>query len=390
VKISWITDLAAQIPPKVTFAQHLSQSDPVICWKENAVKNKSVRARMTHRLRNHMRHLGVCALAAALWVTSPNPVHAADSAAILMYHRFGENSFPSTNIRLEQFDAHIAELASGPYTVLPVTEIVAAIREGRELPDRTVGITVDDGYLSIYAEAFPRLQAAGLPFTVFISTDPVDRGFSGSMSWDQIREMRDAGVTIGAHTATHLHMPANTQARNQEDMARANARYVEELGSVPTLFAYPFGEASLAVQDLVRAQGHEAAFGQHSAPLDASSDPFYMPRFALTEAFGNMDRFRLVTNARPIPHTDISPKDPTLTVNPPLFGFTRTDMSESLSGLACYAADQGKVKVEQLGPRIEVRMNGPFSAGRARINCTALGPDNRWRWLGMLYYVHRS
>lgn len=390
MKISWITDLAAQIPPKVTFAQHLSQSDPVIYWKENAVKNKSVRARMTHRLRNHMRHLGVCALAAALWVTSPNPVHAADSAAILMYHRFGENSFPSTNIRLEQFDAHIAELASGPYTVLPVTEIVAAIREGRELPDRTVGITVDDGYLSIYAEAFPRLQAAGLPFTVFISTDPVDRGFSGSMSWDQIREMRDAGVTIGAHTATHLHMPANTQARNQEDMARANARYVEELGSVPTLFAYPFGEASLAVQDLVRAQGHEAAFGQHSAPLDASSDPFYMPRFALTEAFGNMDRFRLVTNARPIPHTDISPKDPTLTVNPPLFGFTRTDMSESLSGLACYAADQGKVKVEQLGPRIEVRMNGPFSAGRARINCTALGPDNRWRWLGMLYYVPRS
>ena len=131
MKISWITDLASQIPPKVTFAQHLSQSDPVICWKENAVKNKSVRARMTHRLRNHMRHLGVCALAAALWVTSPNPVHAADSAAILMYHRFGENSFPSTNIRLEQFDAHIAELASGPYTVLPVTEIVAAIREGR-------------------------------------------------------------------------------------------------------------------------------------------------------------------------------------------------------------------------------------------------------------------
>jgi len=65
-------------------------------------------------------------------------------------------------------------------------------------------------------------------------------------------------------------------------------------------------------------------------------------------------------------------------------------MSETLNGLACYAADQGKVKVEQLGPRVEVRMNAPFSAGRARINCTALGPDNRWRWLGTLYYVPRS
>lgn len=345
---------------------------------------------MTRSLRKHLRVAGACLLAAATWLTAPGPALASESASIVMYHRFGENNFPSTNIRLEQFEAHIAELKSGPYTVLPVSEIVDAIRTGRDLPDRTVGITIDDGYLSIYSEAFPRLQAAGLPFTVFVSTDPIDRGFSGFMSWDQIREMRDAGVTIGAHTATHLHMPANTITRNRDDMARANARYREELGAVPELFAYPFGEASLEVQDLVRELGHEAAFGQHSAPLDASSDPLYMPRFALNEAFGNMDRFRLVTNARPIPHSDITPKDPTLTTNPPLFGFTRTDMSEALSGLACYAADQGKVKVEQLGPRVEVRMNGPFSAGRARINCTALGPDNRWRWLGMLYYVPRS
>jgi len=345
---------------------------------------------MTRSLQRHLRVAGTCLLAAATWLTAPAPALAAESASIVVYHRFGENNFPSTNIRLEQFEAHIAELKSGPYTVLPVSEIVDAIRTGRDLPDRTVGITVDDGYLSIYTEAFPRLQAAGLPFTVFVSTDPIDRGFSGFVSWDQIREMRDAGVTIGAHTATHLHMPANTVARNREDMTRANARYVEELGSVPELFAYPFGEARLGIQELVREIGHEAAFGQHSAPLDASSDPLYMPRFALNEAFGNMDRFRLVTNTRPIPHSDITPKDPTLTTNPPLFGFTRTDMSEPLSGLACYAADQGKVKVEQLGPRIEVRMNGPFSAGRARINCTALGPDNRWRWLGMLYYVPRN
>jgi len=329
-------------------------------------------------------------LAAATWLTIPTPAQASDSASILMYHRFGEDSFPSTNIRLEQLEAHIAELTSGPYTVLPVPEIVSAIREGRDLPDRTIGITVDDGYLSIYTQAFPRLKAAGLPFTVFISTDPIDRSFSGFMSWDQIREMRDAGVTFGAHTATHLHMPANTITRNREDMARANARYLEELGSVPELFAYPFGEASLEIQSLIRENGHVAAFGQHSAPLDASSDPLYMPRFALNESFGNMDRFRLVANALPIPHTDITPNDPTLSANPPLFGFTRTDMTEPLSGLACYAADQGKVKVEQLGPRIEVRMNSPFTAGRARINCTALGPDNRWRWLGMLYYVPRS
>jgi peptidoglycan/xylan/chitin deacetylase (PgdA/CDA1 family) len=267
---------------------------------------------------------------------------------------------------------------------------VAAIREKRPLPDRTIGLTIDDGYLSVYAEAFPRLRDAGLPFTVFVSTDPVDRKFSGFMTWDQIREMRDNGVTIGAHTSTHLHMPANLLSRNRADLANSNARLKEELGEVPPLFAYPFGEASTEIQNLVRNAGHIAAFGQHSGPLDASSDPFYMPRFALNEAFGDMDRFRLVANALPIPHTDVTPSNPTLSKNPPLFGFTRTDLDLRLNGLACYAADQGKVKIEQLGPRIEVRMSGPFSAGRARINCTALGPDNRWRWLGTLYYVPKS
>ena len=83
--------------------------------------------------------------AAAVWLTLSGPAAAADSAVILIYHRFGEIAFPSTNIRLAQFEAHIAELSSGPYTVMSVPDIVAAIRQGRELPDRTVGITIDDG-----------------------------------------------------------------------------------------------------------------------------------------------------------------------------------------------------------------------------------------------------
>lgn len=345
---------------------------------------------MARRIARVLKAAALVMLALTTWLGSPGGVQAADSAVVLIYHRFGETSFPSTNIRLEQFEAHIKELTSGPYTVLPVPEIVAAIREKRPLPDRTIGLTIDDGYLSVYAEAFPRLRDAGLPFTVFVSTDPVDRKFSGFMTWDQIREMRDNGVTIGAHTSTHLHMPANLLSRNRADLANSNARLKEELGEVPPLFAYPFGEASTEIQNLVRNAGYIAAFGQHSGPLDASSDPFYMPRFALNEAFGDMDRFRLVANALPIPHTDVTPSNPTLTKNPPLFGFTRTDLDLRLNGLACYAAGQGKVKIEQLGPRIEVRMSGPFSAGRARINCTALGPDNRWRWLGTLYYVPKS
>lgn len=345
---------------------------------------------MAHRIAKIFRAAALSMLALTAWLSGPPPAQASDSAVILMYHRFGETNSPSTSIRLEQFEAHIKELKSGAYTVLPVPEIVSAIREGRPLPDRTIGLTIDDGYLSVYAEAFPRLRDADLPFTVFVSTNPIDQEFSGFMTWDQIREIRDSGVTIGAHTSTHLHMPANLLSRNRADLENSNARLKKELGEVPALFAYPFGEASTEIQNLIRKAGHVAAFGQHSGPLDASSDPFYMPRFALNEAFGNMARFRLVTNTLPIPHKDMTPSNPTLTTNPPLFGFTRTDPNLQLNGLACYTSNQGKVKIEELGPRIEVRMSGPFSAGRARINCTALDTNNKWRWLGTLYYVPKS
>ncbi len=79
-------------------------------------------------------------------VAGPPPASAADSAVLVMYHRFGEDDIPLTNTRLEQFEAHLNELKTGGYTVLPVPEIVAALKAGKPLPDRTVGITIDDAY----------------------------------------------------------------------------------------------------------------------------------------------------------------------------------------------------------------------------------------------------
>ncbi len=320
-------------------------------------------------------------------LSGPPVAQAAESAVIMMYHRFGESAHPATNIRLDQFDAHLEELQSGAYTVLSIPEILATLRAGRPLPERTVGITIDDAYLSVYTEAWPRLRRAGFPFTLFVATDAIDRKFASYMSWDQIRDLRDNGVTIGSQTASHLHMPANRDARNREDIRLSNERFQQELGAAPTLFAYPFGEASVSIQKIVQEAGFTDAFGQHSGALHTSSDRYYMPRFALNENFGDLKRFKLVANALPVPHTDLSPLNPTLTKNPPLFGITLTKDAGQLSGLTCYAGDQGKLRMERLGPRVEVRLARNLSAGRARINCTAPGPDGRWRWLGMLYYV---
>ncbi len=315
------------------------------------------------------------------------PPAAAQSAVLLVYHRFGENEIPSTNITLEQFEAHIEALETGAYTVLPVPEIVAAMKTGEPLPDRTVGITIDDAYASAYREAWPRLRAAGFPFTVFVATDAVDRGLRGIMTWDQVRELAGAGVTIGHHGAAHAHMALADAATNAADIAKATRRFTEELGDAPDLFAYPYGEYSLALRDTVAAAGYAAAFGQHSGAA-FGGDMFALPRFPLNERWGNIDRFKLIVGTLPLPVTDITPSDPLLGPNPPPYGFTVTESLDNLDRLACFVSGQGAAAVERLGPRrIEVRVKQPFPPGRARVNCTLPGPDGRWRWLGTQFMV---
>lgn len=318
--------------------------------------------------------------AGALWA----PVAAAESAVVFMYHRFGEDGTPSTNIRLDQFEAHLAEIEAGGYTVVGLPEVIAAMLDGDPLPDRAIAITIDDAYRSVYREAWPRLRARGLPFTLFVATEPIDNGFADYMDWDQIRELRDAGVTIGSQTATHLRMATSDEATNRADLERSNARFQAELGARPALIAYPYGEYSVAVQRLVRDMGFVAAFGQHSGVVWAGGDMWGLPRFALNEQYGDLDRFRLAANALPFHATDVVPLDALVTRNPPFFGFTVGEEVVRPTRTACYASDQpSPIEVQWIGERrAEVRFERPFSTGRARINCTILSTENRWRWFG--------
>lgn len=347
---------------------------------------------MIYNISRLRRFIGKAALAAALVACGlfPNFASAADSAVILIYHRFGDERYPATNIRLEQFEADIAELTSGKYHVLPLPEIIDAFAAGKPLPDHTVAITVDDAFRSVYDVAWPRLRKAKLPFTLFVATQPVEQGLPDFMTWDQIRALRDGGVTIGAHSETHLHMADQTAETNRAEIARSNAVFERELGTKPSLFAYPFGEASAAVMSVVRKSGYKAAFGQQSGVADPSLPRFYLPRFPLNEAYGAMDRVRVILNALPLVVGDVTPQDPLVrpNANPPVFGFTLGKSVGDARRLTCYNSHGGQMQVQHIGPRrIEIRFSDPFPAGRSRVNCTLPGPGGRWQWYGTQFYV---
>lgn len=315
------------------------------------------------------------------------------SAVVLMYHRFGEDDFPSTSIGLDQFAAHVAALEEGGHTVVPLSDVVAALRGQVTLPDRAVAITIDDAYSSVYAHAWPVLRDKGWPFTLFVATRPVDRGTAGYMSWDEIRELAENGVEIGSQTVSHPHMPTESEARNRQELVASADRLEERLGRRPTLFAYPYGEASAAVMALASQAGYTAAFGQHSGVANPTSPIFYLPRFPMNVNYGGIDRFRRVVDALPLPVSGVTPADPTLPPpgapgNPPPFGFTVGAIPEGVTTLNCFHSDASRMtQLETLGQRVEARFDSPWAIGRTRINCTQLSPEGRWRWFGMQYYV---
>ena len=321
-----------------------------------------------------------------LSVVSISPAEAEDemrdSATVLMYHRFGESRYPSTNISIEQFEAHLAHLAAGNYTVLKLDDIIGRLRAGELLPDRTVAITIDDAYLSVYTEAWPRLTEAGFPFTLFVASSPIDRQLSGYMSWEQIRELQSSGVTIGSQTHTHPHMHRLSDEEVRAEISTSNGRFIEELGLRPELFAYPYGEYSQFVIDAVKDAGFRAAFGQNSGIMHSADDQFQLPRFAFNEAYGTIDRLKLAVDGLPLKVHDLTPEDMVLTTNPPLYGFTVSEEMSPVSQLRCFSNNHGKLDVTMLGMRAEIRAPGPLTEPRARINCTMPAVDGRWRWFG--------
>ena len=342
-----------------------------------------------HLSRSRVAPLAALVLGLALTLPAAAPARAADSAVVVTYHRFGEDSYPTTNIGLVQFEQHLAHLKAGGYSVLPVFHIIAALRAGVPLPDRTVGITIDDAYVSVYDEAWPRLAEAGFPFTLFVATDAVDADRVGIMNWDQLRELAAAGVTIGNHGASQSHLWRGDPGSVREDIARAEHRFEQELGLKPSLFAYPYGEFDLPTRQVVHDFGFEAAFGQHSGTIHPAADFHGLPRFGLNQRYGGIDRFSLVVDTLPLIVTDITPADPLIaSPNPPAFGFTVTEHLNEVGALACFASHQGETRIEHLGSsRIEVRLDEPLPSGRSRINCTMPAGDGRWRWFGHPFIV---
>lgn len=354
-------------------------------WSTSAVSsNATICARMRAEGSLALAALGLLLVACAARA-------GADSAVVLEYHHVATDTPPSTSVTPSTFEAHMDHLAANDFAVWPLPKLVRTVRSGGEVPERTVAITFDDAYVSVFDEVFPRLQERGWPFTVFVAPGVIDKGYDAYASWDQLREMAAAGVTIGNHSVDHPHMVARGQRGRGawlEDMRAqvvdAQARLEQEIESPARLFAWPFGEFSPPLQRML-AELEFVGFGQQSGAVGPDSDYTALPRFPFAEAYASLDSFALKVRSRPLPVAAQEPENGVLGADarrPPL-RLRLADGPYRPEAVRCYIGGSPADLELEVGdpPTLRVRPPTPLATGRTKINCTAPATDgNEWFW----------
>ena len=213
--------------------------------------------------------------------------------AVLGYHNFSKTA-PVTEMlmRTDDFRAQMEYIRQAGLRVISMQEFLEWRLGTRELPARCVLITMDDGWRSVYTDAYPILHEYGYPFHLFLYTQYLS-GRGDSMSPAMIREMQQHGATIGSHSASHPYprawksaAAAGAEAEGamvDKEIGDTFPRLSKLFGPVNT-YCYPGGYVTQAMLDRLPGYGCVAAFTVIPGKVTVSEDPMQIRRYMI---FGN-------------------------------------------------------------------------------------------------------
>ena len=308
----------------------------------------------------------------------------------IMYHRFEENKYPSTNIRVDDFMSHIEIIKDSGFQFISSEEFKNHINLKNK--KKMILLTIDDGFLSFYKNAWPILKREKIPFIIFVNTESI--GSSGYMSWDQIKEISKFDfVHIGNHSHSHGYLVDKSDKEIEKDIRISIKLFEDRLNHKTKFFAYPFGEYKNSYKQIVKDLGFEYGFGQHSGVIDFSKNKFELPRFPINEKYGEIKRFKRLLKTIPFPFKKIYPDEKYLNKknNPPDVKIIFYEDGPDLKNISCYSNEQDrwrKSKIELPSKNeLKIILDGKFTTERGRINCSLRENNGNWRWVGIQFVI---
>ena len=307
----------------------------------------------------------------------------------LMYHRFDENKYPSTNIQMDIFKKQIEIIKNLKYKFYDPKDLTKNFHTIKL--EKKILITIDDAFSSFYEIAWPYLKEKKIPFILFVSTKTI--GGSGYMTWDQIIELeKENTVYIGNHSHTHNYL---VDMKNEDfitDIVTSSKIFNKNLGYNPNFFSYPFGEYSSLIKEYI-SKNFKFSFGQHSGVIDVNKDRSELPRFPINEKYGDLKRFEFLINLHPLQYKAIYPVDKYLTNNnPPKFKIEFFDDQRNIDKINCFS-DEGdnwkKSNINFTQNNLKLNFREKFNFRRGRVNCS-LNDSGIWRWLGVQFSIKQN
>jgi hypothetical protein len=307
----------------------------------------------------------------------------------LMYHRFDENKYPSTNIKMDIFKQQINIIKNLKYNFYNPNDLEKNFHKPKT--EKKILITIDDAFSSFYEVAWPYLKEEKIPFILFVSTKTV--GKKGYMTWDQIKKLdKESTAYIGNHSHTHNYLVDQKNEDFVIDIATSSSIFKEKLGYNPIFFSYPFGEYSALIKEHI-SKNFKFSFGQHSGVIDINKNRHELPRFPINEKYGDLKRFKFLINLNPLQYKVLYPSDKLLiNNNPPKFSVEFFDEQKNIKNINCFSDEGNKWAKSDIyfnQNTLKLNFRDKFEFRRGRINCS-LNDKGLWRWFGVQFSVKQN
>ena len=308
----------------------------------------------------------------------------------LMYHRFDENKYPSTNIQMDVFKKQIKIIKNLKYNFYDPKDLEKNFHTLKI--EKKILITIDDAFSSFYEVAWPYLKKEKIPFILFVSTESV--GKNGHMTWNQIKELeKENTVHIGNHSHTHSYLVSLKNEDFISDIDTSSSIFKNKLGYNPIFFSYPFGEYSSFIREYI-SKNFKFSFGQHSGVIDVNKDPYELPRFPINEKYGDLKRFEFLINLYPLQYKVLYPSEKYLTNNnnPPKFLVEFFDDQKNINNINCFSDEGNKWEKSNTyfnQDTLNLNFREKFKFRRGRVNCS-LNDNGVWRWFGVQFSIEQN
>ena len=295
-----------------------------------------------------------------------------------MYHRFEENKYPSTNIKMDIFKKHMSLINERGYNFFHPKEFQEKFFVAKK--EKEILLTIDDAFSSFYNNAWPYLKKNKIPFILFVSTEHI--GKTGYMTWSQIKEIENEEFSfIGNHSHSHDYLINFTFDEFKSDIDKSIKIFTNNLGYNPRYFSYPFGEYSLKQKNYIKNK-FDIAFGQHSGVIDINKDFYELPRFPINEKYGDLERFKFLVNLLPFQYKKVEPEEKIIDNNNPPKMIVEFFQNQNIKNMNCFSNEGDgwdKSKLIIKNNILTVNFRDKFKNRRGRINCS-INDNDGWRW----------